>query len=99
MLLRSEDVKRRIHKLIFCAADAFGVIGGLDILQREFNLVPHAISGVCSSSPLHVEELSKFTHVPVFNSLSVNAEELINILTQSNPIKKKIKVESTNLTA
>jgi hypothetical protein len=99
MLLRSEDVKSRIHKLIFCAADAFGVIGGLDILQREFNLVPHAISGVCSSSPLHVEELSKFTHVPVFNSLSVNAEELINILTQSNPKKKKIKVESTNLTA
>jgi len=98
MLLQSEDVKSRIHKLIFCASDAFGVIGGLDILHRQFSLVPHAISGVCSSSPLHVEELSKFTNVPVFNSLSVDAEELIKILTRPNPKKKRIEEVSSNLT-
>jgi hypothetical protein len=68
MLLSSPDVTSRIHRLIFCANDAFGAIGGVRTMKEKFNLVPDAISGICSSSPLHIRELSEFTDIPVFNS-------------------------------
>jgi len=90
LLLKSEAVRKRIHKLIFCAADAFGAIGGLDVLEKQFNLIPDAISGVCSSSPLHVQELKKYTEVPVFNSKNADRKMLVNILTSS---KRKTKKE------
>ncbi|UCD86526.1 MAG: hypothetical protein JSV01_01755 [Desulfobacterales bacterium] len=79
-LLSSSEVVSRIHKLIFCATDAFGALGGLKILEEEFGLVPDAISGVCSSSPLHVRELQKFTDSPVFNSANLDLNQLATIL-------------------
>jgi hypothetical protein len=86
MLLHSSDVTSRLHRLIFCAADAFGAIGGLRILKERFSLVPDAISGVCSSSPLHLRELSEFSSVPVFNSAEPDAKELTDLLV---PIKRR----------
>ena len=80
MLLASPEVTSRIDKFIFCAGDAFGAIGGLHILKERFGLVPDALSGVCSSSPLHVRELAAFTDIPVFNSLTVENKQLGNIL-------------------
>ena len=89
ILLNNPDVKERIHKLIFCAADSFGAIGGLQVLKSKFNLTPDAISGVCSSSPLHIKELSEYTDVPVFNSLNVKSDDLFKILSTSR--KRKLK--------
>lgn len=89
MLLKHPDVRERIHKLIFCAADSFGAIGGLEVLKTKFDLVPDAISGVCSSSPLHIKELSEYTDIPVFNSLNIKAENLYKIL--NTPRKRKLK--------
>jgi len=80
MLLESPEVQRRIHRLVFCSADAFGAIGGLRVLRERFNLVPDAISGVCSSSPLHVRELGELTDIPVFNSLDVGLDIMADIL-------------------
>jgi hypothetical protein len=80
ILLSSSEVVSRIHKLIFCANDAFGAIGGLRSLKEKFNLVPDALSGLCSSSPLHVRELSSFTDIPVFNSAEVGVKQLADIL-------------------
>lgn len=76
LLLSSPDVQKRIHRLIFCASDAFGAIGGLNILKERFNLVPDAISGKCSSSPLHIRELQSVIDIPVFNSVNPNVEVL-----------------------
>lgn len=80
MLLSSPEVTSRIHKFIFCANDAFGAVGGLRVLEERFHLVPDAISGVCSSSPLHVRELSEFTKIPVFNSANPDLKLLAEIL-------------------
>jgi hypothetical protein len=80
MLLSSPEVTSRIHKLIFCAADAFGVIGGLRVLKERFSLKPDAISGLCSSSPLFIRELSEFFNVPVFNSVDINKDLIGGIL-------------------
>ena len=80
MLLSSGQVVQRIHKLIFCSYDAFGAIGGLRTLSERFNLVPDAVSGVCSSSPLLIRELSAFTNIPVFNSVETDVNRLGEIL-------------------
>lgn len=80
LLLGAHEVRSRIHKLIFCANDAFGAIGGLNILKERFGLDPDAVSGVCSSSPLYVRELTEFTSVLVFNSLAVDRKHLSDIL-------------------
>jgi hypothetical protein len=80
MLLRSPDVRSRIHKLIFAAHDTFGAIGGLNVLKQEFDLVPDAISGVCSSSPLAIRELAEFTDIPVFNNIDWDLRQLSALL-------------------
>lgn len=80
MLLAAETVRSRIHRLVFCAGDAFGAIGGLRVLHDRFGLTPDAISGVCSSSPLSVRELRGFTDVPVFNNIQRDLRQLSEIL-------------------
>lgn len=80
MLLNSEDVKSRIDTLVFAAGDAFGAIGGLQVLKERFSLEPDAISGVCSSSPLHIRELESHTSIPVFNSVAPDLKLLADIL-------------------
>jgi hypothetical protein len=80
MLLSSPEVTSRIYKLVFCANDAFGAIGGLRILKERFKLIPDALSGVCSRSPLHIRELAEFTKIPVFNSANPDLQQLANIL-------------------
>jgi len=89
VLLESEQVRSRIYKLIFCANDAFGAIGGLNIL-KNLGLKPNAISGVCSSSPLHVRELVEFTDIPVFNSAEPDTNKLHEILFRPSKCGKKI---------
>ncbi len=80
MLLHSTDVRSRIHRHIFDARDAFGAIGGLDILRKDFGLVPDAISGFCSSSPLGVRELREHTDLPIFDSAYRDLKQLASIL-------------------
>ena len=68
MLLASDEVQSRIHRLIFAAHDALGTIAGIDILKERFGLVPAAISGLCSASPLATRELAEFTDLPVVSN-------------------------------
>ena len=80
MLLRSTEVRTRIHKLIFSARDTFSAIGGIGILKERFDLVPDALSGICSNSPLGIRELQTFTDIPIFNNINRNLQELASIL-------------------
>ena len=80
MLLECPEIVSRIHKLIFCAADALGAVGGIHILKTKFNLVPDAVSGLCSSSPLHIRELNNFTDAPVFNGADLKLDQMAEIL-------------------
>ena len=80
MLLRSPDVLSRVYRVIFNAADAFSAIGGLDVLKKEFGLVPDAISGICAGSPLAVRELRDYTDLPIFNSVQRDLNKLASII-------------------
>jgi hypothetical protein len=92
MMLLSDEVRSRIHRLVFCANDAFGAIGGLQILHGKYKIKPDAISGVLSSSPLHIRELSKFTDVPVFNSANPDQEFLSSLLLKTKSTKRTSRV-------
>jgi hypothetical protein len=91
MLLSSDVVRSRIHRFIFCSNDAFGAIGGLKVLNEQYGLQPDAISGVCSSSPLHIRELSAFTDIPVFNSANPDQQMLKQLLVpaKAKPCRQK----------
>ncbi|UCE99809.1 MAG: hypothetical protein JSV82_01730 [Planctomycetota bacterium] len=91
LLLNSTQVRARIYKLIFCANDAFGAIGGLNILKK-YGLKPNALSGLCSSSPLHIRELADFTNIPVFNSAEPDKKGLAEILFLRDKALKMHKV-------
>jgi len=80
MLLSNPTVQKRIHRLIFAASDAFGAVGGLQVLQSQFGLKPDAVSGKISSSPLGIKELSSYTDTPVFDNMSWDMKHLSEIL-------------------
>jgi hypothetical protein len=93
-LLKSDEIQSRIHRFIFCAFDAFGMIGGIRILKERFGLVPDALSGVCSSSPLYIRELSEFTDIPLYNSADENIDQLAKILIPPPKNLRKLKDRS-----
>ena len=81
ILLASDEVRNRIHRLIFCAGDALGCVGGIQILKERFKLSPDAISGVLSSAPLALQELSELSGgIPVFNSLERDLNQISEII-------------------
>lgn len=80
MLLNHPDVQKRIHRLILCASDAAGVAGGLGMLRSTFGLVPDAISGVCSSSPLAIREIGSFTDLPVLKSVERDYKAIYSLI-------------------
>ncbi len=81
ILLASEEVRSRIHRLVFCANDALGCVGGIRILAERFHLEPDAISGVISSAPLALQELAEVSGgIPVFNSLERDLKQISEIL-------------------
>ena len=88
MLLGSHEVQSRIDKLIFCANDAFGAIGGLRVLKERFGLIPDAISGICSSSPLSIKELADYSTLPVFRSVNINIDLMKSILL--SPVRSSV---------
>lgn len=80
MLLQHPDVMNRIHKLVFCASDAAGIAGGLTMLESQFGIVPDAISGLCSSSPLAIKEIQTFTDIPILKSMERDYLSIYNLI-------------------
>ena len=80
MLLANPIIQKRIHKLIFSAYDSIGALGGIKMLKNQFNLIPDAISGICSSSPLSIKEISQETSIPVINNLYPNIQQVFSII-------------------
>lgn len=68
MLLSSREFKERIHKIVFCAGDALGAVGGKRLLKDKFGIRADMLSGVCTATPLHIREIKSFTDTPVLIS-------------------------------
>ncbi|MBU0756150.1 MAG: hypothetical protein KJ645_13490 [Planctomycetes bacterium] len=80
MLLHHQEVRSRIYKLVFCAADSVGVAGGLDVLKNSFDLVPDAVSGRCSSSPMTIREIEIFSKIPILRSMKRDYKIIYNLI-------------------
>ena len=80
MLLQMPEIRKRISKLVFCAPDSTAVFGGIQALRDKFGLVPDAISGLCSSSPLAIREIQEFTDTPILQSMEKNYKKIFSII-------------------
>jgi hypothetical protein len=80
ILLKMPEVRDRIHKLIFCAPDSSAVFGGIQVLKEKFDLVPDAISGLCSNSPLAIREIKTFSDLPILRSMEKDYKTIFQII-------------------
>lgn len=76
MILSSKDFRERIHKIVFCAGDALGAIGGERLLKDKFGIKADMISGLCTATPLHVREIETFTDTPVLVSAKTDVAQV-----------------------
>lgn len=76
MLLSSPEFKERIHRIIFCAGDALGAIGGKRLLKDKYGIQADMLSGVCTATPLHIREIKSFTNLPVLVSAKPEMAQL-----------------------
>jgi hypothetical protein len=49
-------------------------------LRDKFGLIPDAISGLCSSSPLAVREIKEFTDIPILQSMEKDYKKIYSIV-------------------
>jgi hypothetical protein len=80
MLLSSSEFKKRIHRIVFCAGDALGAVGGVRLLKDKYNITADMVSGVCTASPLHIRELQSFIDTPVLTSAKPDVSAVQKIL-------------------
>jgi hypothetical protein len=80
MLLENKAFQDRIHKIIFCASDALGAIGGKRLLKDKFGIKINMISGLCTATPLHIREMRSFTDLPIFVSAQPTASQIEYLL-------------------
>ncbi len=80
MLLSSKEFQERIHKIVFCAGDALGATGGKRLMKDKFGIKINMISGVCTATPLHVQEIKSFTDLPIFVSAKPTLSQVENLL-------------------
>ena len=80
ILLNSDEVKSRIHRLVFAAHGAMGAVAGIQVLKDVYNLTPDIISGKCSSSPLAMQEFERLCAVPSFDNMNWDLEQMVKLL-------------------
>jgi hypothetical protein len=65
MLLTNEKFMSGIHAVVFSACDSLAAVQGVKTLQ-EMGIVPTALSGVFTASPLLIRETQSKVQVPIF---------------------------------
>ncbi|HFA48186.1 MAG TPA: hypothetical protein ENJ95_04120 [Bacteroidetes bacterium] len=65
-LLKSKSFMREVHDVIFSAGDSLGVVSGLDFLNG-CHIKPFAVSGLFTSRPLLVQEVSEYCKADVLS--------------------------------
>ena len=63
-LLKEKSFMNTIHKVIFSCGDSLAVFFGIDFLSK-IDVIPAALSGVFTMSPLLIKEVKDRTNIPV----------------------------------
>lgn len=80
MLLANKEFRDRTHRLVFCAGDALGAVGGERLLKDKFGIKADMISGLCTATPLHIQELQQFIDTPILVSANPSLQQIKEIL-------------------
>jgi hypothetical protein len=80
MLLANKDFRARMHRLVFCAGDALGAVGGERLLKDKFGIKADMLSGLCTATPLHIQEIQQFLDTPVLISAKPSLQQIKDYL-------------------
>jgi hypothetical protein len=81
MLLTHAKFMSGVDAVMFSAGDSLAAIQGIKSLQ-EMQIVPAALSGLFTASPLLIKEVKNKTHIPVFTIEQLASGEIVNLLEQ-----------------
>jgi hypothetical protein len=68
-----------VDGVIFSAGDSLAAIQGIKAL-RDLHIIPVALSGLFTASPLLIREVKTKTHLPIFTIEQLAQGEIINLL-------------------
>jgi hypothetical protein len=79
MLLSHPKFMSGVDGVIFSAGDSLAAIQGIKAL-RDLHIIPVALSGLFTASPLLIREVKMKTHLPIFTIEQLAHGEIINLL-------------------
>lgn len=75
-ILDASAIRDRMDGILFAAPDALSALGGATVLKQD-GLIPFAISGMVSCSPLATAEAAKVTGLPILSREDLWSPEVI----------------------
>jgi hypothetical protein len=81
MLLTHAKFMSGVDAVIFSAGDSLSAVQGVRSLQ-EMHIIPTALSGLFTASPLLVQEVKNKIHIPVFTIDQLSNGAIVNLLEQ-----------------
>ncbi|NJM83577.1 MAG: DUF1611 domain-containing protein [Tabrizicola sp.] len=75
-ILKSSRIRDRLDGILFAAPDALSALGGVVVLD-QLGLVPFAISGMVSCSPLATAEAAEVTGLPILSRADLWSPDVI----------------------
>ncbi|MEO0543258.1 MAG: DUF1611 domain-containing protein [Pseudomonadota bacterium] len=77
-ILMSSSIRDRLDGILFAAPDALSALGGVTVLD-QMGLMPFAISGMVSCSPLATAEAAEVTGLPILSRQDLWSPEVIAV--------------------
>jgi hypothetical protein len=86
MLLNNKKFMDSIDKVFYSSSESMGALQGVQILNR-WGIIPYALSGLFTASPLLIQEVKDHTNIPVF-TLGDLISGPVKYFTYSDVLKK-----------
>lgn len=78
-ILTDESVRKALTGVLLCANDPVGAWGGVEILRRQFDIDPMAVTGPATDNQVGIDILAERCNVPAINAMT-HASELGDLL-------------------
>jgi hypothetical protein len=86
MLLNNKMFIDSVDKVVYSSSESMGALQGVQILNR-WGIIPFALSGLFTASPLLIQEVKDHTNIPVF-TLDDLISSPVNYFTYNHVLKK-----------
>ena len=73
-ILKDPEIRETISCLVLCANDPVAAWGGVKLLDEEFDLAPHIVTGPATDNLVGTEIITNRLGLPAFNAISHGAD-------------------------